>query len=242
MPKTGPFSPYSKPLRRPNLRHPVMNEGGNSVPLSTPKAATEKALRHRTYGAQVLVESRWRRVTTTACRGQVVADVRHPRCGAPRLLFNRASVSGLSGIAETAQDQVSIGMGLLAGSTVMLLTVIWGSCVVVGRCDLCDSVAVDGTTTKRFHLTEIGVSTDIPHGHIHQSSSFPTFVTALLCEFLQFCIFCFFCFCIFLSFTAKQNDVCSFSRVFDQKCKQNATLLCLILKLLHSPSQKIVSV
>lgn len=62
-------------------------------------------------------------------------------------------VSGLSGTAETAQDQVSVGMGLLAGSTVMLLTVIWGSCVVVGRCDLRDLVAVEGTNTKGFHLT-----------------------------------------------------------------------------------------
>ncbi|GLU18101.1 hypothetical protein SLE2022_344190 [Rubroshorea leprosula] len=70
-------------------------------------------------------------------------------------------VSGLSGTAETAQSQVSIGMGLLAGSTVMLLTVIWGSCVVVGRCDLQDSVAIDGTNTKGFSLTGTGVSTDI---------------------------------------------------------------------------------
>ncbi|EOY13174.1 Sodium/calcium exchanger family protein / calcium-binding EF hand family protein isoform 2 [Theobroma cacao] len=70
-------------------------------------------------------------------------------------------VSGLSGTTETAQSQVSVGMGLLAGSTVMLLTVIWGSCVVVGRCDLRDSVAVDGTITKGFSLTETGVSTDI---------------------------------------------------------------------------------
>ncbi|XWS28053.1 hypothetical protein CRYUN_Cryun25bG0032800 [Craigia yunnanensis] len=70
-------------------------------------------------------------------------------------------VSGLSGTAETAQSQVSVGMGLLAGSTVMLLTLIWGSCVVVGRCDLRDSVAVDGTITKGFSLTETGVSTDI---------------------------------------------------------------------------------
>ncbi|XP_022733179.1 sodium/calcium exchanger NCL-like [Durio zibethinus] len=70
-------------------------------------------------------------------------------------------VSGLSGTAETAQSQVSVGMGLLAGSTVMLLTVIWGSCVVVGRCDLRDSVAVDGTNTKGFNPTETGVSTDI---------------------------------------------------------------------------------
>ncbi|XVF18738.1 hypothetical protein REPUB_Repub11eG0049000 [Reevesia pubescens] len=72
-----------------------------------------------------------------------------------------SSVSGLSGTTETAQSQVSVGMGLLAGSTVMLITLIWGSCVVVGRCDLRDSVQVDGTNTKGFSLTEAGVSTDI---------------------------------------------------------------------------------
>ncbi|OMO74858.1 Calcium-binding EF-hand [Corchorus capsularis] len=70
-------------------------------------------------------------------------------------------VSGLSGTTEVAQSQVSVGMGLLAGSTVMLLTVIWGSCVVVGRSDLRDSVAVDGRLTKGFSLTGTGISTDI---------------------------------------------------------------------------------
>uniref|UniRef100_A0A2N9GR64 Sodium/calcium exchanger membrane region domain-containing protein n=1 Tax=Fagus sylvatica TaxID=28930 RepID=A0A2N9GR64_FAGSY len=70
-------------------------------------------------------------------------------------------VSGLSGTTETAQSQVSIGMGLLAGSTVMLLTVLWGSCVIVGKCDLVDTVAQDATDTKGFSLTESGVSTDI---------------------------------------------------------------------------------
>ena len=62
-------------------------------------------------------------------------------------------VSGLSGTTETAQSQVSIGMGLLAGSTVMLLTVLWGSCVIVGKCDLVDTVAQDATDTKGFSLT-----------------------------------------------------------------------------------------
>ncbi|OMO92397.1 Sodium/calcium exchanger membrane region [Corchorus olitorius] len=70
-------------------------------------------------------------------------------------------VSGLSGTTDVAQSQVSVGMGLLAGSTVMLLTVIWGSCVVVGRSDLRDSVAVDGRLTKGISLTETGISTDI---------------------------------------------------------------------------------
>ncbi|XP_057466067.1 sodium/calcium exchanger NCL-like [Actinidia eriantha] len=70
-------------------------------------------------------------------------------------------VSGLSGTTATAQSQVSVGMGLLAGSTVMLLTVIWGTCVIVGKCDLQDSIAVDGKDTKGFSLTGSGVSNDI---------------------------------------------------------------------------------
>ncbi|KAI6690344.1 hypothetical protein NL676_027172 [Syzygium grande] len=74
-------------------------------------------------------------------------------------------VSGLSGSTETAQSQVSVGMGLLAGSTVMLLTVIWGSCVLVGKCDLTDVpesglAAVDNVDTKGFSLTGSGVTTD----------------------------------------------------------------------------------
>ncbi|KAB2615958.1 hypothetical protein D8674_022546 [Pyrus ussuriensis x Pyrus communis] len=70
-------------------------------------------------------------------------------------------VSGLSGSKETAQSQVSVGMGLLAGSTVLILTLIWGSCVVVGKCDIQNSVAIDNKDTKGFSLTGSGVSTDI---------------------------------------------------------------------------------
>lgn len=70
-------------------------------------------------------------------------------------------VSGLSGSTETAQEQVSVGMGLLAGSTVMLITVIWGTCVLVGKCDLENSQAIDGKDTKRCSLLGSGVSTDI---------------------------------------------------------------------------------
>ncbi|CAN6272098.1 unnamed protein product [Urochloa humidicola] len=71
-------------------------------------------------------------------------------------------VSGLSGSKEVAQSQVLIGMGLLAGSTVMLLTLLWGSCVVVGKCDLSeDSTATDSRDTKGFSLFGSGVSTDV---------------------------------------------------------------------------------
>lgn len=63
------------------------------------------------------------------------------------------SVSGLSGSTDTAQSQVSVGMGLLAGSTVMLITVVWASCVIIGKCDIEDNVAIDKRDTKGFSLT-----------------------------------------------------------------------------------------
>ncbi|KAL6597728.1 hypothetical protein ACP70R_046533 [Stipagrostis hirtigluma subsp. patula] len=75
-------------------------------------------------------------------------------------------VSGLSGSKETAQSQVLIGMGLLAGSTVVLLTLLWGTCVVVGKCDLGPvGRAVDSIDTKGFSLTGTGVSTDVQTSH-----------------------------------------------------------------------------
>ncbi|KAL2466792.1 sodium/calcium exchanger family protein/calcium-binding EF hand family protein [Abeliophyllum distichum] len=70
-------------------------------------------------------------------------------------------VSGLSGSTETAQSQVSVGMGLLAGSTVMLLTLVWGTCIIVGKCDMQNNVAIDLQDTKGFSLTGSGICTDI---------------------------------------------------------------------------------
>ncbi|KAG9150015.1 hypothetical protein Leryth_010063 [Lithospermum erythrorhizon] len=70
-------------------------------------------------------------------------------------------VSGISGSVETAQSQVSVGMGLLAGSTVMLLTIVWGTCIIVGKCDIENNIAVDSKDSKGFNLTGSGVSTDI---------------------------------------------------------------------------------
>jgi hypothetical protein len=84
-------------------------------------------------------------------------------CGIFNLFFFFffASVSGLSGSKEVAQSQVLIGMGLLAGSTVMLLTLLWGSCVVVGKCDLSEnSTAIDSQDTKRFSLFGMLLDTD----------------------------------------------------------------------------------
>lgn len=70
-------------------------------------------------------------------------------------------VSGIAGSKETAQDQVFVGMGLLAGSTVMLLTLLWGSCVILGKTDIDEKTTIDLQDTKGFSLTGSGISTDM---------------------------------------------------------------------------------
>jgi len=70
-------------------------------------------------------------------------------------------VSGALGTRAEAQTQLSVGVGTLAGSTIMLLTVPWASCLLVGRCDINDvGEAVDGKCTG-FSLTKQGVSVDV---------------------------------------------------------------------------------
>ncbi|PIN16031.1 hypothetical protein CDL12_11327 [Handroanthus impetiginosus] len=94
-------------------------------------------------------------------------------------------VSGLSGSTETAQSQVSVGMGLLAGSTVMLLTVTWGTCLLVGKCDIENSLAIDSQDTKGFSLTGSGISTDrwTSYGGIIMAMSVVPFIIVQLPQF-----------------------------------------------------------
>nr|XP_011460765.1 PREDICTED: uncharacterized protein LOC105350438 isoform X1 [Fragaria vesca subsp. vesca] len=70
-------------------------------------------------------------------------------------------VSGLTASTETAQSKVSIGVGLLVGSTVFYLTAVWGLCVYAGKCDLEGKESQDTTDTKMFSLLGSGVSTEI---------------------------------------------------------------------------------
>ena len=73
--------------------------------------------------------------------------------------------SGLGASKEDAQEQVSVGMGTLAGSTVMLLTIAWGGSLILGRCDLSSrGTAINKTLTPKASITEAanetGVTTD----------------------------------------------------------------------------------
>eukprot|EP00898_Chlorokybus_atmophyticus_P002152 jgi/Chlat1/2938/Chrsp2S04676 len=78
-------------------------------------------------------------------------------------------VSGLAGDVVEAQEEVLVGVGVLAGSSVLLLSVAWGAALVAGRCDMVGvgggegarMVAKEGTMTKKWwELNGTGVTTD----------------------------------------------------------------------------------
>ncbi|KAK6268689.1 hypothetical protein QUC31_012849 [Theobroma cacao] len=84
-------------------------------------------------------------------------------------------VSGASASGETIEARATIGMGLLAGSAVLMLTLVWGSVIAFGSYDLSDtsspnssnpdnadtSISSNSKNKKPFSLTGYGVRTDI---------------------------------------------------------------------------------
>ena len=64
-------------------------------------------------------------------------------------------MTGLSGSTDTAESMATMSMAMLAGSAVMQLTVIWGSCVFFGNYDISDSSTSSAleNNKKPFSLT-----------------------------------------------------------------------------------------
>lgn len=50
---------------------------------------------------------------------------------------------------EAAQQRATLGMGLVAGTTVMLLTLIWGASIVLGSYDLSEATIIDKSGTQK---------------------------------------------------------------------------------------------
>src|SRR3989338_2030978 len=55
--------------------------------------------------------------------------------------------SGIAGSHCDAETQLQIGMGTLAGSTIMLNTLVWGTSVILGRCNIQHGEARDRVCT-----------------------------------------------------------------------------------------------
>lgn len=70
--------------------------------------------------------------------------------------------SGAGGNAEEAAERIAVGMGTLAGSTAMLLSIGWGGSLLVGRCDLHErgNVAIDGQLRKPSDVWGTGATCD----------------------------------------------------------------------------------
>lgn len=77
-------------------------------------------------------------------------------------------MSALSGTTAAAQERATLGMGMIAGTTVMLLTLIWGSSILLGSYDLSQAntttttaaTTTDNSPTQKKSTTT-GVVTDI---------------------------------------------------------------------------------
>lgn len=63
------------------------------------------------------------------------------------------AASGLLNTREAAQESVSTGVGLLAGTSILLLTILWGTCVIVGSIQLSSSISeptISNTSRSRL--------------------------------------------------------------------------------------------
>uniref|UniRef100_A0A7S4JKE2 Sodium/calcium exchanger membrane region domain-containing protein n=1 Tax=Paramoeba aestuarina TaxID=180227 RepID=A0A7S4JKE2_9EUKA len=72
-------------------------------------------------------------------------------------------VSGAFG--DDPQEQLAVGVGTLAGSTIMLLTIPYGIGMILARCDIMGGEAVDNVNTRPItdiHNTGITVDEDTP--------------------------------------------------------------------------------
>lgn len=65
------------------------------------------------------------------------------------------SVTGVTGTTEAAEAMATMSIGLLAGSAIMLLTLVWGSVVAFGSYDISESPTTSnrGHNKKRFSFT-----------------------------------------------------------------------------------------
>lgn len=78
--------------------------------------------------------------------------------------------SGVGGSREEANTQIAVGMGTLAGSTIMLLTLPWLGGLILGRVDIINGEGKDKQTSKfsikSFYKQGVTVFPDVTYGAI----------------------------------------------------------------------------
>ena len=64
-------------------------------------------------------------------------------------------MNGVTGTAETAEAMATMSIGMVAGSAIMLLTLVWGSVVAFGSYDISESQTSNQVNKKGFSITGI---------------------------------------------------------------------------------------
>ncbi|XP_002985423.2 sodium/calcium exchanger NCL2 isoform X1 [Selaginella moellendorffii] len=128
------------------------NIGGNLFLMATFGCLLLVAARFISKGSEVLLE---------VMNPGLIGGLLLPILGAlPDTLLILAS--GTGGSIQEAQEEVMVGVGVLAGSTTLLLTLAWAGSLLAGRCDLSssDRTAKDEVLTKKYDLFHTGVTVD----------------------------------------------------------------------------------
>mmetsp|Transcript_24639 Transcript_24639/g.57839 ORF Transcript_24639/g.57839 Transcript_24639/m.57839 type:complete len:551 (+) Transcript_24639:106-1758(+) len=102
--------------------------------------------------------------------------------------------SGLGSI-EVAQESISVGIGALAGSTIMLLTIPWSLCIVAGRVDIINGktrykknpkLTPGLTVSETLSNTGVFLSEEIRHGgKIMALTTMPYFLIQMPAFFMK---------------------------------------------------------
>ena len=103
--------------------------------------------------------------------------------------------SGLGSI-EVAQESLSVGIGALAGSTIMLLTVPWALSVFAGRVDIYPGnkpnytkkpkLSEDQTLSHTLFHTGVAVTDEIRHGGVVMAlTTIPYFLIQIPASFMH---------------------------------------------------------
>lgn len=95
------------------------------------------------------------------------------------------AASGLWNSKETAQEYVLTGVGLLSGSSILLLTLLWGTCLIVGSRDLKDPNPSSLSSTPTLSLLTGSLSSLSPFHFILESVPHVLYVCPILYNFLR---------------------------------------------------------
>ena len=94
-----------------------------------------------------------------------------------------------SGLGPTAQEQLSVGMGALAGSTIMLLTIPWFLAILAGRVDIVDGECTySGKERKGFRKGKLTPGRGLSESGVSPGPAVPTSSRVMLITCLSYLI------------------------------------------------------